>query len=458
MGLDAGRTAKMESSSYHVPFIYGKTRENGEAVVRVPGSKSITNRALLLAMLSDGACMLTGALFSDDSRYLQQCIADLGFGIEAEEEKALIRVDGLGGALPVKEASVYVGSAGTAARFLTALLGLKKGIWHLDSSEQMKRRPMLPLLQSLQELGTRVEYGGREGRFPFTLYPGDGGKQEISVDIAHSSQFLSALLIAACCGEKSLDIRVKGTHGMAYIDMTLRMMEQFGVSVQRKEADCFHIKAGQSYCHQDYAIEPDVSAACYFYAMAALLGTKVLVPGVHFTSLQGDVQFLRILEKMGCTLWEKEEGVWLKGPEKGCLHGVEADMHACSDQAITLAAIAPYADSPVKINGIGHIRYQESNRMEAIAAQLGGLGIRCKEEEDSLLIMPGKPGPGVVNTYEDHRMAMGFSLTGLRAEGIVIRDPDCCRKTFENYFQVLASVAEELLKGIPSDRGWQPAV
>ena len=222
----------MESSSYYVPYIYGKTGSDRKIKVRVPGSKSITNRALLLAMLADGPCTLTGALFSDDSRYLQQCIADLGIDIKAEEEKALIRVEGLGGRLPVKEASVYVGSAGTAARFLTALLGLKTGVWHLDSSEQMKRRPMLPLLQSLQELGTRVEYGEKEGHFPFTLYPGENGKQEISVDIEHSSQFLSALLIAACCGDRSLDIHVKGTHGMAYIDMTLRMIEQFGVFVQ----------------------------------------------------------------------------------------------------------------------------------------------------------------------------------------------------------------------------------
>lgn len=150
---------------------------------------------------------------------------------------------------------------------------------------------------------------------------------------------------------------------MAYIDMTLLMMEQFGVFVQRKGTDCFHIGTGQVYRHQDYAIEPDVSAACYFYAMAAVLGTEVLVPGVHFDSLQGDVQFLRILEKMGCRLQERKEGIWLKGPENGRIHGIEADMHACSDQAITLAAIAPFADAPVKITGIGHIRYQESDRM-----------------------------------------------------------------------------------------------
>ena len=179
----------MDKNIYHVPYVYGKMDGRGTVSVRVPGSKSITNRALLLAMLADGPCTLTGALFSDDSRYLQQCIADLGFGIEADEERAEVRVEGLGGRLPVREASLYVGSAGTAARFLTALLGLKKGAWHLDSSEQMKRRPMLPLIQSLQELGTRVEYQGQEGHFPFTLYPGNNGRQDIAVNIEHSSQF-----------------------------------------------------------------------------------------------------------------------------------------------------------------------------------------------------------------------------------------------------------------------------
>lgn len=434
----------MDKNIYQVPYVYGKMDGRAVVSVRVPGSKSITNRALLLAMLADGPCTLEGALFSDDSRYLQQCLADLGFEIEAEEERSRVRVKGLGGSLPVQEASLYVGSAGTAARFLTALLGLKKGIWHLDSSEQMKRRPMLPLLQSLQELGTRVEYGGQKGHFPFTLYPENNGRQEIMVNIDHSSQFLSALLIAACCAERSLDIRVEGTHGMAYIDMTLRMMEQFGVKAEKRGGDCFHIEAGQSYRHQAYTIEPDVSAACYFYGMAAILGIEVLVPGVSFDSLQGDVRFLRILERMGCSLQKKAEGIALKGPENGRLRGVEADMHACSDQAITLAAIAPFADAPVTITGIGHIRYQESNRMEAISTELARLGIRCEQGEDSLKIWPGRPVPGVVETYDDHRMAMGFSLLGLRAEGIAIADPGCCRKTFENYFQVL----DDVLRGV----------
>ena len=198
------------------------------------------------------------------------------------------------------------------------------------------------------------------------------------------------------------------------------------------------------YRHQVYEIEPDVSAACYFYAMAALRGIEGSVQGVHFDSLQGDVEFLRILERMGCETRETPEGIMLHGPEKGKLKGVEADMHACSDQAITLAAIAPYADSPVTITGIGHIRYQESDRLAAISQELIRLGIRIRTWEDGLTIWPGRPRPGKVRTYDDHRMAMGFSLTGLRADGIEIDDPGCCRKTFAGYFEALDRVLGEL--------------
>ena len=455
------RTDTMAGKVYQVRNIYQDLYEGAGGrkafTARVPGSKSITNRALLLSMLSDGDCILKGALFSDDSRYLVQCIADLGFAITAKEAAEEIRVKGLGGRIPKKEASVYVGSAGTAARFLTALLGLKEGVWHLDASEQMRRRPMEPLLACLKSLGTQVVYEGEEGHFPFTLIvgkrkaeaSGTAGRQTVTVDIAHSSQFLSALLIASCCSGRDLDIRVKGTHGMAYIDMTVKMMEQFGIvpkcleDASEGSVSGFRVEQG-CYRHQVYEIEPDVSAACYFYAMAALLGIEGSVQGVHYDSLQGDVEFLRILGRMGCEMKETPEGIVLFGPEKGRLKGVEADMHACSDQAITLAAIAPYADSPVTITGIGHIRYQESDRLAAISQELTRIGIRVRTWEDGLTIWPGRPGPGKVRTYDDHRMAMGFSLTGLRADGIEIDDPGCCRKTFAGYFEVLDRVIGEL--------------
>lgn len=436
--------------------------------VDVPGSKSITNRALLLATLAEGKSVLFGTLFSDDSRHFLKCIQELGFETCVDEENKVIEVTGLGGAVPKAEASIYVGSAGTAARFLSAYLGVSHGTYHLDASEQMRRRPMAPLLHSLRSLGCEVSCENNEGFFPFTLRSDGFKTDDITVDIDSSSQFLSALLIAAALADKDMKIRLRGSHGMAYIRMTEKMMEQFGVGVEQKrlcqakphcgevESGCYcnpsqdsnlyyQIPAGQKYRAREYQVEPDVSAACYFYAMAPLLGISVQVKHVHFDSLQGDVAFLCVLEQMGCRVEEQADGILVSGNPDGTYHGVEADLASFSDQAITLAALAPFADSPTVIKGIGHIRLQESDRMAAIVTELGKLGIICEMGEDDIKIYPGTPGSGLVDTYEDHRMAMGFSLIGLRAEGIVIDNPACCRKTFENYFETLEAVVGKLL-------------
>lgn len=437
----------MNPAIYKVPCIYPLTGEITEPLfVSVPGSKSITNRALLLATLAEGTSDLSGVLFSDDSRHFLKCIQELGFETRVDEEKKTILVTGHGGAVPKAEASQYVGSAGTAARFLTAYLGISNGIYHMDASEQMRKRPMEPLLASLKELGCEVEYEAKEGFFPFTLKGHGFGTDTISVNIDHSSQFLSALLIAACLSPMDMHIRVEGSHGMSYIRMTESMMAQFGVSTEHPAPDVFRIPKGQHYHAKNYQIEPDVSASCYFYALAPLLRIPVIVEHVHFDSLQGDVEFLRILEKMGCCLTDTSQGILVTPPKDGRIRGVDVNMSACSDQAITLAAIAPFADSPTTIRGIGHIRYQESDRMAAIVTELGKMGILCRETEHNLTIYPGHPKASEVDTYEDHRMAMGFSLIGLRSPGIVIRDPGCCRKTFENYFTVLDQVIGQLTR------------
>ena len=269
-------------------------------------------------------------------------------------------------------------------------------------------------------------------------------EEHVTVDVNRSSQFLSALLISACRTGKNMKIQVEGEHGMAYVDMTVRMMEQFGISVRKESERTYCIDAGMSYKALDYAIEPDLSAACYFYAMSPILGLTVTVDGVWKDSMQGDLRFLKLLEEMGCTLKEGEKGLTLLPPEGGIYHGITADMSTCSDQAITMAATAVFADSPTTITGIGHIRFQESNRLQAIVDELTRMGIRCESTEDSVTIYPGTPMPALVETYDDHRMAMGFSLIGLRAEGITINDPLCCKKTFENYFEVLDKVISDL--------------
>ncbi len=435
---------RMDNPGYEVPYV-GISRNKGEKVlyVQVPGSKSITNRGLLLAMLARGESVLEGVLFSDDSRHFLSCVKALGLEVSYSEEEKGVRLTGLGGELPLREASLYVGSAGTAARFLAATLAGIPGTWHMDSSEQMKRRPMEPLLSSLQELGIQVDYEGEPGHFPFTLKSHGFQKNRISINIDKSSQFLSALLIASVLGNGEFETDVTGSHGMAYITMTQKMMEQFGVRCLQ-EGSTFHTAGGRAYSARQYRVEPDASAAAYFYALGAILGRQVCVENVHFGGLQGDTEFLHLLEKMGCSCRDTERGILLLPPADGKLHGIRADMSACSDQAITMAAIAPFADGPVEILGIGHIRLQESDRLLAIHTELQRMGIHSEMGEDSILIYPGKPKPARIETYGDHRIAMGFALTGLRAEGITILDPSCCRKTFENYFALLDDVIAQI--------------
>ena len=433
---------------YRVKKVNGIKQQS--ITVNVPGSKSITNRALLLAALANGESVLNGVLFSDDSRHFLNCVQKLGIETKVDEKTCQVVVAGQGGQVPKSDASVYVGSAGTAARFLAAFLGLSDGTHRMDASAQMRKRPMGPLLKTLNGMGASFSFEEKEGHFPFEVTgagllakDGEKPKVEVSVNIDDSSQFLSALLISlgAYSGESA--IHVEGTHGMAYIEMTVRMMEQFGISAELKNG-VYTIAQQSGYQAKKYDIEPDVSAACYFYAMAALLGISVTVPGIHENSLQGDVEFVHVLEKMGCTCEDTPKGICVTGPKDGKLKGVTVNMHSFSDQAITLAAIAPFADAPTTIKGIAHIRLQESNRIAAICTELARMGIRCEEGEDSITIWPGSPKPATIQTYDDHRMAMGFSLVGLRAEGIVIHDPMCCRKTFEKYFEVLDEVIEEL--------------
>lgn len=443
-------SAMNDKNRFAVPYLYESIRREhfsaaAPLTVAVPGSKSITNRALLLATLAEGTSVLQDVLFSDDSRHFLECIQSLGFATTVDEAQKRIAVTGLGGRIPLPEAELYVGSAGTAARFLTAYLALSDGIYHMDASEQMRRRPMAPLLDSLQSLGCEITYpqGGTPGHFPFTLRAHGFQRDCISVNIDSSSQFLSALLIVSCLCGRDFTTYVEGTHGMAYIEMTLKMMAAFGVSTVSGERS-YLVRSGQRYRAQEYRIEPDVSAACYFYALCPLLGIPVRVEEVHFSSLQGDIAFLRLLERMGCSMTDTAEGILALPPADGVFHGVTADLSSYSDQAITLAALAPFADSPTTITGIGHIRFQESDRISAIVTELRRMNIRCEEGEDSIRIYPGTPCPALLETYDDHRMAMGFSLLGLRSAGIVIDNPGCCRKTFETYFDLLEDVAARL--------------
>ena len=447
-----------------------KLNPGKEYLIQVPGSKSITNRAFLLAALSGKKCVLSGVLFSDDTRGFIDCLLQLGFQFEIEEEKHKVTIQGTGGRIPNPEAAINVRSAGTAARFLTVALAFAGGNYHLDASEQMRKRPMEPILKILEKLNVKFRYNNEAYHFPFELdsqfaeeFTDKNGMSEITIDTNLSSQFASALLMAACILPTGLKIHLTGSRTAgSYIKMTLAMMKQFGICVKQSE-NCYEILHQEGWGLTEYEVEPDVSAACYFYAMVPLLKTSVIVKGVQEDSLQGDIQFLNVLEQMGCQKKATSEGIRLTMTEPE-MHGVDISMKDFSDQTMTLAAIAPFADCVTRIHNIGHIRFQESDRIHAILTELQRMGVRCDEapEIDGIQIFPwekvqgdhiatesaggmkrgsiAEGGSTIIETYDDHRMAMAFTLPGLKTGNIVIKNPGCCRKTFENYFSVIDSL------------------
>lgn len=433
-----------------------RLKRTEDIVVEVPGSKSITNRALLLAALSDGITTLKGTLFSDDSRHFISSLISLGFKVDIDEKSHTVKVEGRGGAIPKCEGTADVGSAGTAARFITAMLGLSEGCYIINASEQMQKRPMEPLFRALEAIGAEFEYLGESYHLPvrvkgcrYKTKTNVSNKKEIAhitLDTNESTQYLSAMLMTGIMNKGGIAIHVTGERKTgSYVDITRGMMEEFGCNTEYKD-ETYFIYDNEKYRTGNftYQIEPDVSAACYFYGIGALLGIKATVKNVHFNSTQGDIQFIRALEKMGCIVSDNEEGIEVQGLKNGKrLKGIDIDMKTFSDQALTMAAISIFAEGDTNIRNIGHIRKQESDRLSAIATELKRMGIECEEKEDSITIHPGTPLPCLIETYDDHRVAMAFTLVGLVIEGIEISNPMCCRKTFENYFDVIESLYQD---------------
>lgn len=442
-------------------YIVKRVKKPIDWIVEVPGSKSMTNRALLMGALADGRTTLNGVLFSDDSRYFLGALESLGFRLEADEKNKCVTIEGLGGRLPSESGEINVGSAGTAARFLTAMLALAKGSFTIQASEQMQRRPMKPLFDAVTALGAEITYLGKEGFLPIKI-KGIGGKLEllrtegcgnamleVELDISRSTQFLSALMLVSPMAYGGIRVKITSEKkDGSYIRVTRSMMEQFG-AIAEFDGNSYIMRRGIAYSPGTYQIEPDVSAACYFYAAAAVTGGSALVRNVTWECMQGDMKFISLLEKMGCqarqlTIPEKNlVGIQVTGPSDEKLKGITVDMNDFSDQTMTLAAIAPYASDKVRIENIAHIRLQESDRLSAISAALFAAGIRFEEEEGAITIYPGAPGPCVIDTCDDHRMAMAFTVMGLGADGIVISNPMCCKKTFENYFEIIDALLDE---------------
>ncbi len=405
-----------------------------EGLVRVPGSKSITNRALLLAALADGPSRLEGALFSDDTHYMGESLRHLGISVRADAEEELFEVQGQGGILPSSEAELFVGNSGTSARFLTALLALGQGTFHIDGVPRMRERPIGDLLSALQQMGADARDDNGTDCLPITVRANGLKGGQVVMRAAKSSQPLSALLMVAPLCANDVEIEIEGElFSQPYIEITLRMMQQWGIEVSHENLRHFSIRGGQKYRAQNYNIEPDASGASYFWAAAAVTGGRVRVLGIGKEALQGDAAFVDVLEKMGCAVEKGDDYIEVRGPQQ--LRGVDVDMNAISDTVMTLAAIAPFADSPTTIRNIGHIRHKETDRIHAIVSELRRLGVQVEEGEDSLTIHPrSQLRAAQIETYEDHRIAMSFAITGLVTPGVEILDPGCVAKTFPDFF------------------------
>ncbi|WP_273845697.1 3-phosphoshikimate 1-carboxyvinyltransferase [Rubrobacter calidifluminis] len=408
-----------------------------DAEVGVPGSKSITNRALILAALAAGRSTISNPLFSDDTFWLMQALVQLGFEVFADVPGRRVEVVGLGGRIPAGKADIFVGNAGTVARFLPPFLALGRGVYRLDGTPRMRERPVSDLVDALRALGVRVDYEEDEGRFPIVVHGGGIPGGSVTVPGDKSSQFLSGLLLAAPYTREGLSLKVGGQLvSKPYVEITARMMRSFGGTLESFEGG-YRVSPG-AYRARHYAVEPDASAASYFFAVAAATGGRIRVAGLPPNAIQGDLRFVHLLKRMGCQVAFDAGVVEVRGPER--LRGIDADMGDISDTMMTLAAIAPFADRPTTMTGLGHTRHQETDRLSAVARELSRLGVRVEERVNSLRIIPGKDRRlrrGLVRTYDDHRMAMSFAVAGLVAEGIRIENPGCVTKTLPGYFGLL---------------------
>ncbi|CAN5544765.1 hypothetical protein BH24ACT18_BH24ACT18_14080 [soil metagenome] len=408
-----------------------------DADVAVPGSKSVTNRALLVAALADGVSTIKNPLFSDDPYYLLESLARLGFDVRADQEAGEVRIVGRAGGIPRGGVGVFVGNAGTVARFLPPALALGPGPYTVDGVPRVRDRPIKDLVYAMRGLGAGVDYDDEDGRFPIVVRGGGLPGGRTVVRGGGSSQFVSGLLMAAPLADRAVELDVEGRESWPYVGITLDVMRRFGVEVEASGGFA-HLTVGRGpYRAGGFEVEPDASAASYFLALAAVTGGRVRVPGLGSGSSQGDLRFAGVLERMGCAVDLGKDHVEVRGPER--LRGVEVDMGAFSDTMMTLAAIAPFASSPTTITNVGHTRHQETDRLSAVATELARLGVGVEEWEDGLRISPGPLRPAVVETYGDHRMAMSFAVAGLAAPGptVTIADPGCVTKTFPGYFRAL---------------------
>lgn len=420
----------------------------------VPGSKSITNRALIAAALADGHSVLTGILLADDTRLMIELLRTVGIAVTVDEPTCTAEVTGCGGLIPVSEAKLYCGNAGTVMRFGTALCALGQGLYELDGVERMRQRPIGALVEVLQALGAGVEYVGREGFPPLVVHANGLRGGHVAFDSPESSQLVSALLLVAPHASNDVLIEAAGdVPSLPYLKMTTAVMDRFGAAVIEQYPTVaprgagqafgetvaetkFIVAAPQRYRATMFAVEPDASNATYFLAAPAIAGGRLTVDGLGTESIQGDAKFVDVLERMGCVVERSANRLTVSGPAEGQgLHGIDIDLNDMPDTVPTLAVVALFADGPTTIRNVRNLRVKETDRLAALARELAKVGARVEERDDGLRIMPPvQLMAAEIDTYDDHRMAMSFALAGLKCPGLVIRDPDCCAKTFPAFF------------------------
>lgn len=411
-----------------------------------PGSKSLTNRALLLAALSAGAVTLDGVLFADDTRRMLEALTQLGFTLDIDEPNQRVVVHGQSGKIPAKAAELNLGNAGTAIRFLTAALCLGKGTYTLDGIARMRQRPIGELVDPLRELGADIEYLGEEGFPPLKIKSkGKLTGGAVTLKPTLSSQFISALLMAAPGTERGITITFDGEiTSLPYIKMSLKLMEYFGVGSAWGGPRNNAVRVTpETYKARSYAIEPDASNASYFLAAAAAVpGSSCTITNLGSESVQGDAEFCDVLGLMGCGVVQRLNATTVSAPASGKLRGVDVRLHRMPDMAQTLAALALFADGPTRIRKIGNLRVKETDRLAALETELTKLGAEVRIKGDDLLIVPPLGNtltPAAVDTYDDHRMAMSFSIVGLASPAGTVRinDPSCVNKTYPEFWNDL---------------------
>jgi 3-phosphoshikimate 1-carboxyvinyltransferase len=401
--------------------------------VAVPGSKSYTHRALIVSSLADGESFLINALRCEDTEHTARGL--ITFGVEVRWGGDHVRVLGKGGMFKATDEKIDVGNSGTSMRFLTALAGLKTGITLLDGSERMRKRPMGELLDGLRALGAKAYSQKGDGCPPVVVQSQElkGGTAKIKG--GESSQFLSGLMMVAPYAQRDVKIEVTGSvASKPYVDITREVMSAFGVEARSEKYHSFFIKARQRYLPRKYRIEGDASSASYFFSAAAVCKGRVRVGNLNPATVQGDIGFLEILERMGCHVTRGSGWIEVAGGE---LHGIEMDMNEMPDLVPTLAVTAAFAQGRTMIQNIGQLRLKESDRIHALAVELGKMGIRAREGEDGLEIEGGKPLGAEIETYNDHRMAMSFAVAGLAVPGVKIKGERCVNKSFPGFWDEL---------------------